>query len=152
MSEQPCWWKTDVDQSNWFELILLAESKRHRMETAFEERWTHFCYFSWDTYDNSIELYFSPETPEAWKLSQEDWEFLKTYGASFGWANFTDGTEICFNGGPGERKAVQHPRWTRDFWNEWWNGSGREASKRERVCAKCGTDLLPKPTESVETL
>lgn len=66
-----------------------------------------------DYYDNSIELFFTPETAHDFTLSQEQRDGIAAMGFAGGWCNFTDGTECSFGKDhPGQRKAVSNPRWT----------------------------------------
>lgn len=105
--------------SEWFGVIIDAAQYESRLDSLFSDRWPFYCKFGHDSYDASIELYFSPECPPEWIPTPEDMAFLKSYGATFGWMNFTDGTQIHFSqGAPNIRETSHAPRWSKKRWRE----------------------------------
>jgi hypothetical protein len=71
------------------------------------------CKIGSDYYDNSLEVYFSPETPADFVATQEQSDKIFEMGFSRFWLNFTDSTEQAVSRGSiGERHTVSHVKWT----------------------------------------
>lgn len=116
MSDSEDWWK---HPENFADYILIGEGAQRRLEDDIEcfigrEQFVEKMWF--DTYDGSIELCFRADLeydPE--KLR----EFLASRGFTYGWLNFSDGTEQHFGGGKiFDRRSVAYPKWTEEMAKE----------------------------------
>lgn len=79
-----------------------------------------------DTYDGSIEICIAADA----KVDSEALlAFLKERGFTYGWLNFSDGTEQHFNKVLYERRKVNSPRWTEEKKRvEYYGGEPREVT------------------------
>jgi hypothetical protein len=78
------------------------------------------CKIGSDYYDNSLEVYMSPETPKDFSVTQEQADEIFKMGFSRFWFNFTDGSEQTaiakgeFAGVKERRMIPNNQRWTEE--------------------------------------
>lgn len=77
------------------------------------DRWPHISHITHDYYDCSLEVYFTPETPPDFALTNDDARIIYEFGFDGAYLNFADGTEqvISTRRGACPRLKVDHSKW-----------------------------------------